>query len=57
MFVWLRWGVVLFFQSIIIVLLIPGSGLMGGTKWDESMTETGGDVNGLYIPSMGFSSI
>lgn len=51
MFVWIRWGVVIFFQCVIIVLLIPGTGLMGGTKWDESMTETGGDVNGLYIPS------
>ncbi|CAG8960095.1 hypothetical protein HYFRA_00010573 [Hymenoscyphus fraxineus] len=51
LFTWLRWGLVVFLQCIIIILLLPGSGLMGSTKWDESMTETGGDINGLYIPT------
>lgn len=50
-FTWIRWGVVIFLQMVIIVLLLPSSGLMNSGKWDEKMTETGGDINGLYIPT------
>lgn len=69
---WSRWGIVIFLQGIIIMLLLPTSGVLteegwnlssltGGSKsgglsggisgWDTSKTETGGDVNGLYIPT------
>jgi hypothetical protein len=43
---WVRWGIVVFLQGIILFLLIPSSG-----GWDSIKTETGGDINGLYIPS------
>lgn len=56
---WTRWGVVVFFQGIIIMMLLPTSGVLSdgwaglGTAsgWTQEQTETGGDVNGLYIPS------
>lgn len=56
---WIRWGVVVFFQGIIIMLLLPTSGVLSdgwaglGTAsgWTQEKTETGGDVNGLYVPS------
>ncbi|KAG9235084.1 hypothetical protein BJ875DRAFT_282507 [Amylocarpus encephaloides] len=58
LFTWLRWGVVIFMQFVIIILLLPTSGLMEledlglKRKWDGmAMTETGGDVNGLYVPT------
>lgn len=71
---WTRWSITIFLQGIIIMLLLPtsgvlseegwslksfglGSGSVGSVPgspsgWDQSKTETGGDVNGLYIPSM-----
>lgn len=56
---WIRWGVVVFFQGIIIMLLLPTSGVLSdgwaglgsGSGWTQDKTETGGDVNGLYIPT------
>ena len=52
-----------FLQMIIIVILMPTDGgmsfpsvqswLKGG--WSIDKTETGGDVNGLYIPSKLFN--
>lgn len=78
---WIRWGTIVFLQGIIIILLLPTSGLMDsgwgmglvgkggekgdgivqpgvvvkdssvGGKWTAGKTETGGDVNGLYVPS------
>lgn len=56
---WIRWGIVVFFQGIIIMLLLPTSGILSdgwagmgaSTGWTQDKTETGGDVNGLYIPS------
>jgi len=60
---WVRWGIVVFLQMIIIVILMPTDGgmsfpsvqswLKGG--WSIDKTETGGDVNGLYIPSKLFN--
>jgi len=58
---WSRWGVVVFLQGIIIMLLLPTSGVLSeewsfkglgpAAGWDQSKTETGGDINGLYIPT------
>jgi hypothetical protein len=60
-FTWSRWGIVVFLQGIIIMLLLPTSGVLSegwslkglgsASGWDQSKTETGGDINGLYIPS------
>jgi hypothetical protein len=78
---WIRWGTIVFLQGIIIILLLPTSGIMDsgwglgliggggkvkgdgivqagvvpvdksiGGKWNAGKTETGGDVNGLYVP-------
>ncbi|PQE31006.1 hypothetical protein CJF32_00006036 [Rutstroemia sp. NJR-2017a WRK4] len=43
---WLRWSAVILLQVVIIVLLFwhPGEG------WTPEKTETGGDINGIYIP-------
>jgi hypothetical protein len=53
---WARWGTIVLLQGLILVLLLPTSGVLidgwsmvGG--WSQSETETGGDINGLYIPS------
>jgi hypothetical protein len=45
--------VVVLLQSVIILLLLQGNGYLDtkSEKWDEKMTETGGDINGLYVPS------
>jgi hypothetical protein len=65
MLTWFRWSVLVLLQGFIIILLLPTSGtlsdtwssltggLKGGLKggFDPSRTETGGDINGLYIPS------
>jgi hypothetical protein len=58
---WFRWSVLVLLQGLIIILLLPTSGtlndtwssLKGGLKggFDPARTETGGDINGLYIPS------
>jgi hypothetical protein len=59
---WMRWSIVVVLQGVIIMLLLPASGVLdngwslngtgsGEKGWDISMTETGGDVNGIYIPS------
>jgi hypothetical protein len=52
---WVRWGVILALQCVIIVLLLS-RGLSEGMKdskvWTQADTETGGDINGLYIPRM-----
>jgi hypothetical protein len=47
---WSRWSFIVILQTIMIFLLL-GSSSGGKKKWTEDMTETGGDVNGLYIPS------
>jgi len=52
---WCRWGTIVLLQGLILILLLPTSGAlsegwsMGG--WSQSKTETGGDINGLYIPT------
>jgi len=62
---WFRWSALVLLQGFIIILLLPTSrtlsdtwsslngGLKGGLKggFDPARTETGGDINGLYIPS------
>jgi hypothetical protein len=53
---WFRWGTIVLLQGLILVLLLPTSGVLSegwsiGGGWSQSKTETGGDINGLYIPS------
>ncbi len=59
---WIRWGLSILLQVIIIGLLLRrdqnhSSSMFwvstpeDGETWTEAKTETGGDVNGLYIPS------
>ena len=48
---WLRWGFVVILQCIIILVIIFKSDHHDDERWDQSKTETGGDINGLYIPS------
>lgn len=46
---WLRWGTVVALQAVIIVLLVwKPEGENAG--WAKDDTETGGDINGLYVP-------
>jgi hypothetical protein len=52
---WFRWGAVVVLQSIILVLLLQNVKSDRKTGWTETDTETGGDVNGLYIPCEGTS--
>jgi len=47
---WVRWGTVVSLQGIILFLLMPSPGSLD-MGWDSIKTETGGDINGLYIPS------
>ena len=50
---WIRWGVVIFLQCVIIVFLflLRPAGTGKDMGWSTGETETGGDVSGLYIPS------
>ncbi len=54
---WSRWSIIVLLQGLIMILLLPTSGVlgdgwsMGGRGWSQSKTETGGDISGLYIPS------
>ncbi|TVY87276.1 Oxidase [Lachnellula willkommii] len=62
---WIRWGVVVSLQGVIIMLLfrlrpgtgkvdsgdIGGGGVGGKGEWKSTETETGGDVSGLYRPT------
>lgn len=57
LFIWFRWLSVIVLQSIIIFLLVrknqtPNHRTSG---WSQTDTETGGDINGLYIPSKNIS--
>jgi hypothetical protein len=46
---WFRWGSLVALQSVILVLIVLKMGRKEG--WTTTDTETGGDVNGLYVPS------
>jgi hypothetical protein len=52
---WFRWTIVIVLQGFILILLLPTSGVLSKGwsmgDWSQSKTETGGDINGLYIPS------
>jgi hypothetical protein len=54
---WFRWGSVVVLQSIILVLLLQNIKSNRKPGWTETDTETGGDVNGLYVPCEGTSRI
>jgi hypothetical protein len=53
--VWFRWGSILAVQSVIVFLLLRTQERKG--EWKQTDTETGGDVNGLYIPGRSFLSL
>ena len=52
---WSRWGTIVLLQCLMILLLLPTSGVLSEGwsigSWSTSKTETGGDINGLYVPS------
>jgi hypothetical protein len=50
MLVWVRWGSIIAMQGVIVFLLLRGGKKMDG-RWTQADTETGGDINGLYVPS------
>lgn len=53
---WARWGTVVFLQAVILFLLVPETGMLD-MGWNVAKTETGGDINGLYIPSMSLALV
>jgi hypothetical protein len=50
---WMRWGVVIMLQGVIVVLLVWHR----GDGWSPETTETGGDINGIYVPRMCFLAL
>lgn len=46
---WSRWGFIVVLQTIMILLLLRSSPT-AEKSWTQADTETGGDINGLYIP-------
>jgi hypothetical protein len=48
---WLRWGFVATLQIVILILLLRKGQENAQKGWLADDTETGGDVNGLYIPT------
>jgi hypothetical protein len=48
---WLRWGFVATFQVAILLLLLQNGKVNEVEEWSKDDTETGGDINGLYVPT------
>lgn len=52
---WSRWATIVVLQGIILVVVLPTSGVLSSQSstgdWVQTKTETGGDINGLYIPT------
>jgi hypothetical protein len=51
--VWVRWGSVIILQSLILFFLFKEKKKEvgdGDESWGLADTETGGDINGLYVP-------
>lgn len=53
LFTWLRWTIVIVLQTVVILLLLQNSQATArkSSEWSQASTETGGDINGLYVPS------
>jgi len=53
LFTWIRWIIMVLLQSVIIFLLVRNNQPTDRktSRWSQADTETGGDINGLYIPS------
>jgi hypothetical protein len=51
--IWIRWSSVFILQIVIIVLLLRSNSTQIEKEdgWSTDQTETGGDINGLYIPT------
>jgi hypothetical protein len=49
---WIAWVSVIVLQVAILVLLKQNGKQTCKPSWTAANTETGGDINGLYIPSM-----
>ena len=47
---WIRWGSIVALQSVMIVLLLRNTSAPAKEGWTQADTETGGDINGLYVP-------
>ena len=47
---WGRWGFIVTLQSIMILLLLRFPTATERKDWKQADTETGGDINGLYVP-------
>ena len=45
------WGSIIILQIIILAMLVRNTKSNHGSGWTATNTETGGDVNGLYVPS------
>jgi len=52
--VWLRWGTIVVLQSIIVLQLLRNGGQIQFVDSTRPGTETGGDINGLYVTSEWF---
>jgi hypothetical protein len=48
---WFRWAIIIILQTVIIALLWQNVEAKPKSGWSRNETETGGDINGLYIPS------
>jgi hypothetical protein len=48
---WFRWGSLLVLQSVMLVVMVLNIKMNRKEGWTKADTETGGDINGLYIPS------
>ena|ERR1700742_2907715 len=56
---WFRWGSIIILQIVILILMLRNTTNNTNTntsssqskEWKAEDTETGGDVNGLYVPS------
>ena len=47
---WIRWGLIVALQSVMIFLLLRSTSAPAKEGWTQADTETGGDINGLYVP-------
>lgn len=49
---WSRWSLIVALQSVMIFLLLRNPSTTEEKGWTQADTETGGDINGLYVPCM-----
>jgi hypothetical protein len=54
-FTWFRWITITILQVAILIHLKQDGNQTCKKLWTAAKTETGGDINGLYVPSMSIS--